>query len=66
MRVFLPKTAPNMLDSSFYGFNLPVKSNREYFLDIILYNLALATSKGVILPININTFRLVWAEITSV
>jgi len=57
IRIFYPHTAPNRLDSTFYGFNLPVKSDRDYFLDILLYNLAVVAGKGVKLPVHLNTIR---------
>ena len=31
IRVFHPLTAPNHLDSSFYGFEVPVKHDLEFF-----------------------------------
>ena len=55
--MFHPRTAPNSLDSTYYGFNLPVKSDKEFFLDILLYNLAVVTGNGVELPLNLNTIR---------
>jgi len=57
IRIFHPGTMQNRLDSSFYGFNLPVRSDKEYFLDIILYNLAVVDSKGVKLPVMLNNIR---------
>ena len=57
IRIFHPRTAPNTLDSAFYGFNVPVKDDMEYYLDILLYNLAVASSKGVTSPVNLNTLR---------
>merc|ERR1712106_69280 len=57
VRIFHPKTAPNKLDSAFYGFNVPVKSDREFYLDILLYNLAVTASKGVTPAVDLNTLR---------
>ena len=49
IRIFHPKTIPDRLDSAFYGFNLPVKNYKEYFLDTILppFNLDVVTGKGM-------------------
>ena len=57
IRIFHPGTSPNRLDSAFYGFNLPVKTDKDYFLDILLYNLAVVAGKGVQLPVKLNTIR---------
>ena len=57
IRIFHPGTRINRMDSSFYGYNLPVKSDKEYFQDVILYNLAVVDSKGVHLPVRLNNIR---------
>jgi hypothetical protein len=57
IRILYPKITPNRLDSAFYGFNLPVKNETEYFLDTTLYNLDVVTAKGVDIPVNLESIR---------
>lgn len=57
VRIFHPMTAPNSLDSSYYGYNVPVKSDQDFLQDIILYNLAVAASKGAGSALDLNTLR---------
>merc|ERR1711892_48614 len=57
VRLFHPRTSPNRLDSAFYGFNLPVNNDKEYFLDNILYNIEVAESRGVQIPVNLKMIR---------
>jgi len=57
IRIFHPGTRINRLDSAFYGYNLPVRSDKEYIQDIILYNLAVVGSKGIHLPVRLNNIR---------
>merc|ERR1711953_1133803 len=58
IRIFPPNTKTNVLDSSYYGFEVPVKNDKDYFLDIILYNLALVETKtGSVTGVNLKTMR---------
>ena len=57
IRIFHPHTKTNIHDSAYYGFQVPVKNDKDYFLDIILYNLALVETKTGQSGVNLNTMR---------
>jgi len=46
IRVFHPMTVPNHLDSSFYGFEVPVKHDMDFFKATLLFNLQKASEMG--------------------
>jgi len=58
IRVFHPMTVPNHLDSSFYGFEVPVKHDMEFFKATLLFNLQKASEMGFG-TMSINPLRLV-------
>ena len=51
-RIFHPNTPINLMDSSYYGFDIPVKNGKEYYVNIILYNIAVASSEEGNININ--------------
>lgn len=46
-RIFHPNTPANTMDSSYYGFDVPVKNDLEYYIKIILYNLGVSKNAKV-------------------
>ncbi len=40
------------MDSSYYGFDIPVKNGKDYYVNIILYNIAVASSEEGNININ--------------
>jgi len=46
IRVFHPMTVPNHLDSSFYGFEVPVKHDMDFFKATLLFNLQKSSEMG--------------------
>jgi len=58
IRVFHPMTVPNHLDSSYYGFEVPLKHDMEYFKATLLFNLQKVSEMGFS-TVSINPIRLV-------
>lgn len=46
VRVFHPHTIPNRMDSSYYGFDVPVKHDLDFFKATLLYNMAASSPPG--------------------
>ena len=40
------------MDSSYYGFDIPVKNGKDYYVKILLYNIAVASSEEGNININ--------------
>jgi len=53
-RIFHPNTPANTMDSSYYGFDVPVKNDLEYYIKIILYNLGVSKNAKVKLDFDIS------------
>ena len=53
-RIFHPNTPVNQMDSAYYGFDIPVKSDKEYYLKIILYNIGVVAAKKGNLQVDLN------------
>ena len=45
------------MDSSSYGFDIPVKNGKDYYVKIILYNIAVASSEEGNININFHAKR---------
>ena len=45
------------MDSSYYGFDIPVKNGKDYYVNIILYNIAVASSEEGNININFHAKR---------
>ena len=45
------------MDSSYYGFDIPVKNGKDYYVKIILYNIAVASSEEGNININFHAKR---------
>ena len=45
------------MDSSYYGFDIPVKNGKDYYIKILLYNIAVASSEEGNIDINFQSKR---------
>ena len=57
IRIFHPGTEANRLNSAFYGFNVPVKTDRNYYLNTIIYNFEIAEQNGKPVPVSLKPLK---------
>ena len=56
-RIFHPDTPVNKMNSAYYGFDIPVKNDKEYYIKYILYNIGVVESNGGSFPVKLRYER---------
>ena len=42
-RIFSPQTSANELNAAFYGYDIAVQNDKEYYIKVILHKIGLST-----------------------